>query len=395
VTTLAVVSDLHLDAGATLGNPDLVYGSSRIRDAKALLEHVVRDAMEKGATGLVFAGDLARTAEPGPTPYRVAQEAFSQFEGPIWMLLGNHDYAATAARNLDVVAAACGATVVDRPGIDAQTLPVGLAFLPWSPPIRLFDKAPHRPHSWNAIVGERLHDLIRGLAADLEPAGRPRVLIGHWLVAGEKLASGRDVIEAHEPLIDAAVIEQAGFELAVFGHNHVAAQVSERVWSCGPPMRGSFGEAELPVGYMLIHVEDDAARGEHVEIQDRALLTMDLDVGGDNPIPAGVAGAVVRVRYVCREDQVRPMAQVFKRLSARLTEAGASKIVGPQVTVQRVRRERERVEVDASPRAALERYLEVQEITGELREAVLREAAAIVGEAELDEGQLVLEEEPW
>jgi DNA repair exonuclease SbcCD nuclease subunit len=387
---LFVISDLHIDAGQN------VYGESRVADAEKILEAACTSEEAKAADVLLFLGDLARTASPEPPAYRVAQKAFGHFsDRPSFFLLGNHDHlAGSAERNLDVVAAAVGATVIDKPKV-VQLDEVGLAFVPWVPPINLFGKSGGSAQSMHVEVAERLHQVARGLQAQLD-ASKPRILCTHWLIAGEKLASGQSVITANEPLLDAGELEAVGWDLVLAGHNHIHQQISPKVWSVGPPMRGGFGEANVPVGYMTVTLGGGPTTVTHHPSADRALLTFDLDPARSiaaesaqltdlqatvDPSMAAIAGAIVRIRYVCRPDQQQQMAHLTAVLGQALLEKGAHRVLAPQVTVDRVRKARERLEVDVDPQAALSRYLEVQGIDGALALATKREAASIVGES--------------
>jgi predicted MPP superfamily phosphohydrolase len=387
---LFVISDLHIDAGQN------VYGLDRLKDAEKILEAACTSEEAKGADVLLFLGDLARTAAPEPPTYRVAQKAFGHFsDRPSFFLLGNHDHlAGSAERNLDVVAAAVGATVADKPKV-VQLEGVGLAFLPWVPPINLFGKSGGSAQAMHMEVAERLHQVARGLLTKLD-ASKPRILLTHWLIGGEKLASGQSVITANEPLLDANELEQMGYDLVLAGHNHVPQQLSEKVWSVGPPMRGGFGEANVPVGFLTVAIHEDGTQDvivTHHPSDDRALLTFDLDpeksIAADTPELASgahvplqqVQGAIVRIRYVCRPDQQQQLAHITAVFSQTLLEKGAHRVLAPQVTVDRVRKERERLEVDVDPQAALSRFMAVQGIDGALAAATKREAASILGES--------------
>jgi hypothetical protein len=101
------------------------------------------------------------------------------------------------------------------------------------------------------LVAERLIDVARGLGQQVDPT-RPSLLVLHWLVAGQKLAGGLDVMETREPLVQATDLEASGpWDLILGAHNHLRQQVSDRTYCIGPPMRGGFGEEDAPTGFAL------------------------------------------------------------------------------------------------------------------------------------------------
>lgn len=244
--------DLHLEAGGSLGHVHPELGNTRLADARRILGKI----SEVECDVLIFLGDLGRTPKPGPVAYSIAREAFQKSPADdIVLLHGNHDHGGEVYSCLNVLADGLdGAHVVTTPELlHFGDLQVGC--LPWAPPNRLFDKAPHQPRKMSRLVAERLVDVARGLGQQIDPA-RPSILIGHWLVAGEKLAGGLSVMETREPLVQATDLEASGpWDRILFGHNHLRQRISDNVWSVGPPMRGGFGEEDAPTGYAMVEWE--------------------------------------------------------------------------------------------------------------------------------------------
>ena len=246
--TVQVISDLHLEAGGSMGHADPDLGNTRLADARRILGKI----METECHVLLFLGDLAKGPRPGPVAYSIATEAFSRSPAKrIVLLQGNHDFGGERYSCLHVLADSLpNAEVVTTPKLlDLEGIQVGC--LPWTPPSRLFDKAPHQPRKMSRLVAERLVDIARGLGQQLDPE-RPSLLIAHWLVAGQKLAGGLDVMETREPLVQAADLEASGsWDFVLAGHNHLRQYVSEKVICVGPPMRGGFGEQDAPCGFAI------------------------------------------------------------------------------------------------------------------------------------------------
>ena len=369
-----LTGDWHLEAGWHLGNADPELGSTRMADARRILTEITAEE----ADVLVFLGDMARTATPKPTAYRIAQDALRAAAAPnVLMLVGNHDYTGEATSCVHVTAKALRrAKVADGPLL---TTPAGLQIgvLPWTPPARMFDAAPHDPGEMNRLVAKGLVEVAQGLAAKLDRS-KPSLLVGHWLLAGGDLQTGVSVIEAGEPLVDAALLEAQGWDAVIFGHNHRHQQVGDRCFHCGPPLRGGFSEQDLDAGYMVVEWDDGGADVRFVATDDRPLVTLDLDGLPPYAIDAELADAVVRVRITCDEAQAEALhvdsGRALLGFVDELIEAGAFKIVGPQVVVERPERKRSQLTVEAEPERALAEWLDQQGINGSLGARVQAEA---------------------
>lgn len=244
----ATFCDLHLEAGGSMGYADPELGNTRMADARRILGKI----SECECDVLLFLGDLARGPRPGPVAYAIAREALRNSPAKrIVLLHGNHDHGGEAYSCLDVLAEGLpNAEVVTTPKLlDIEGIQIGC--LPWAPPNRLFDKAPHDPRKMSRLVAERLVDIARGLGQQLDPE-RPSLLVLHWLIAGQKLAGGLSVMETREPLVQAADLEaSASWDLVLGAHNHLRQQVADHTYCIGPPMRGGFGEQDAPCGFAV------------------------------------------------------------------------------------------------------------------------------------------------
>lgn len=340
--SLVFVSDLHLEAGFALGAPDAKYGNTRMRDAAAILRQIAAEDVDV----LAFGGDLGRTARLSPLSYLMVQEAFAEAQARniVWMV-GNHDYpGGSEATALHVLARAVPGSVC----VDAARLVraggIQIGCLPWSPSSRLLPSV-GRPREAHRMVAEQLIAVARGLASQVDFA-QPSVLLGHWFVSGSDV-NGRSVMEMQEPILPVNELEGSGRWDAIFmGHNHKAQQVGDRVFVAGSPMRDSFGEQHYETGYLKATWEgNEPPRVEWVPTTDVRLMTLTLDVEEylDYGNITGVdkaAGAVVRLRWTCDEQQAAMMKQRADKVVAALYEQGALKVIGPQVEVVRAQRQR-------------------------------------------------------
>ena len=370
--------DLHLESGAHLGDADPDLGNTRLADARRALSAIAQEE----ADVLIFLGDAARTATPKPTAYRIAQDALREAKaGAVVLLVGNHDF--TGERSTCVHVIAEGLPRCRVFGEPQLTKPAGLQLgvLPWTPSSRLFAAAPHDLRRVHQLAAESLVAITRGMASQLDPA-KPSLLVGHWLLSGGQLQTGASVIEAREPVLPAAELELQGWDAIVFGHNHRHQRAGERSWHCGPPLRGGFGEAEIETGYMVVEWDEAGrAHSRFMPIEDRRLLTVDLEGLSWRPPAEDVRDAIVRVRVNCTEREAEEMRSTgaVDALVRHLREAGAAKIVGPQWNIERAARERRSdLTVDVDPKRALTTWLDAQEIGADLRPLVESEAGRLM-----------------
>jgi DNA repair exonuclease SbcCD nuclease subunit len=385
-----ITGDWHLESGYHLGDVDLALGNTRLADAARVLGQIAEEECDV----LIFLGDAARTATPKPSAYRVAQDALRAAKAKaVLLIVGNHDYTGEANTCVHVMAEGLSrCRVYTEPKL---TVPAGLqvGLLPWSPPSRLFAAAPHDPRRMHQLAADALVGIARGLAAKVDPA-KPSLLVGHWLLAGGRLQTGSDVMEAAEPLLPVAELEQGPWDVILFGHNHSHQAVGDRSWHVGPPMRGGFGEQDLATGYMVVEWsafgDGEVASPDvrFVETADRRLLTVDVDVAaflGRGEVEWGedLDGAVVRLRVACTDAEAHQLhadgQRLLRELVGHAREAGAVKVIGPQVVVERQERERRSdLTVEVDPSRAFGAWLSQREIDANLKPVVEAEARRIM-----------------
>lgn len=372
---LVISGDWHLEAGVALGVNDAELGTSRMRDARIILRALTKEE----ADAFIFLGDLARTARPGPVAYNVAAEALKAAEAApdgLLMLTGNHDWPGTATYScLDVLARSLPrAAVARKPGL-RELAGVQVGVLPWVPPSMLFDAAPHSPKRMGRLVAEKLLDIARGMGAKLD-AEKPSLLVGHWALLGimPEIAE-----HSAEPILRPEDLEASGpWDAVVMGHLHVPGRVGERCYSCGPPMRGGFGEQNIETGYLICEWDEDGAfTVKRQPTKDRQLVTIEVNSAENPPIPKG---SIVRIRGTLTEPEAQLFAQnnEAQALIDACMGAGAFKVVGPQIKVERERRRRSNLTAEVDPMAALDAFMEANEVEPELRPLVAEKAKEVM-----------------
>jgi hypothetical protein len=191
-----------------------------------------------------------------------------------------------------------------------------------------------------------------------------------------------DFIRDSEPVLDGEVLDALTFDACLFGHYHKQGRVSERCWLIGPPMRPSFNEANLAPGFLEVEwdeVEPCEAHVRHVEIPDRALVTIDLD----EVKPATTSdyrGSVVRLRYTTTPERAVGRSTEAKLMVDQLLADGALKVI-VEGAVERPEREQraEGVSADTDPLEALDTWMDQNDVDERLRPDVRAAAKEVIG----------------
>jgi exonuclease SbcD len=246
-------SDWHL--GRTIRN------RPRTEEFVAVLDEVVRIAIDERVDGVLVAGDLYDTRAPAPEADAVLVETLVHLHEagiPVVAIGGNHD----SAQRLDAFAPlyrAVGATVVGnvhRPDAGGAvelsardgTTTALVACVPFVPERRFASTAAlfDAPESWYATYADGMGNLLDAFAASFRP-DRVNVLMAHLYADGSLLGGGeREVTVGLEYAVSPARLPATASYLAL-GHIHrpqrVAGTAAPGRYS-GSLLQLDFGETE-------------------------------------------------------------------------------------------------------------------------------------------------------
>lgn len=397
MTRILCVADLHLGASPGLGRAP--YGpESRLADQERAWLAVCELAVNERVELVLFAGDAFHRPRPTPSEilaFRAGLALLSSHGVSVVAIDGNHDVvAADVPSALEVFTPPAGLEdefvlartprviewfPLDGPHVGAPQL--SIATLPWAPPARLVaDRGGGDRDDIHRDAAEVLLDIARLLRAQCPP-GTPAVLMGHWSVSGASLPAGMLADDLREVVLPLADLEAMGWDAMVFGHLHRPQQLGAAL-ACytGSPAVVDWGEAEVPHGVWVLDL--DRLDLDWHEIPDRPFVTLPLsahEIETDYDLPPEIDGAVVRVRYTATREQAARISDAA--LARSLYDAGAWRVfVQPEV----LREERARVDgLDdtVSADAALDLWLDTQDIPGGLRAQVRDHARPYLEEA--------------
>lgn len=364
-----LTADNHLGKGAHL------Y-SERLDEQEAVWRKTLALARALDADGVLHGGDLFDRRRPSPAELVAAERPLVDHRAAggceVHVVPGNHDPTAFGPGGLDVLGEAGLITLHHRPR--TVNLPgIVLCALPWVPPGRVIATLAARDgadESVAALLTRVAGDLFRQSADEVRVAETPRVLLGHWSLAGARLPNGLPVEQLREPVLDPAELEAFGYAAVVFGHIHVAGPVSSRSLYTGTPMPLDHGDSQLVHGVWSLHVGapptgldaplDELAPGVWLDahpLESRRFVTITLADVERYPVD----GAVVRVKdTLTTTAHDRSGLDDVAAARETLLERGARR-VDFAVTVERERRPiTTAVDTDGEPRTLLAEYLDVK-----------------------------------
>lgn len=372
-------ADLHIGM-ENYGKLDAQLGiSSRVRDFLERLDEVIQYAFDHDADLAVFAGDAFKTRDPDPTQQREFARRIKQLADkiPVLLLVGNHDIPgmASKATSVDIFRALDVSNVIVgwRDGsqvVQTRSGPVFLAWVPYPIRNRLLAQEEHRGDSiekLDAALQDIIVTMMRSLTAEAADQPMPRVLAGHFSVAGATFGSERSVMLGRDLVVPKSSLTDPVWDYVALGHIHkhqnltagdspspdgaVAKRSGEGAggWGKVPPVvysgsleRIDFGEEVEDKGFCWVELERGHTRWEFVKVNSRPFVTIKVDAReAADPTSAVLAriegrdlkGAIVRVGVQLKAHQEASLRE--REIERALREAEVSTIAAIGKEVER------------------------------------------------------------
>ncbi len=334
--------------------------SSRLRDFLDRLDEVGAYARDHDADLVLFAGDAFKTRDPDPTQQREFARRIKRLAEavPVFLLVGNHDLPNMAARatSVDIFSTLEVPNVTIGRAPDARVFqtkrgPLFLAWLPFPVRNRLLARDEHREASLEALdraLEAVVNETLADLAAQAAEQPMPRVLAGHFTVAGAVFGSERSVMTGRDLAVQRSALADPVWDYVALGHIHKHQNLTADqpglppVVYSGSLERIDFGEAAEPKGFCWLELARGATRWEFVPVRARPFVILEMDGRGvPDPTAALVeriaardlAGAIVRVKVQLDEGQE---AQLRRReVENALATAQIANLAGISVEVER------------------------------------------------------------
>jgi exonuclease SbcD len=289
-------ADVHIgmeNYGRTEPNTGL---STRVVDFLKRMDEMIAFARHNDVDLVVFAGDAFKNRQPNPTFQReFAWRVRDLCETcPIVLLVGNHDLPTTLARASSIeiydTLAVPNVTVGDNYEVhqlQTKSGPVQVATAPYPTRARLFEGEDTHGLSIaqaDAQLQEKLQLILRDLAQQAAQSDAPRVLTGHFTVAGAVLGSERSVMVGRDVSVLLSEVADPTWDYVALGHIHKYQNLTTGhkglppVIYSGSLERIDFGEEGDDKGFCWVELDRGETSWEFVPVNARPFVTLRIDV---------------------------------------------------------------------------------------------------------------------
>lgn len=368
---VGVVADSHFDE------------HSRFEECKRLHAWIAQDMAERGVSVVVHTGDVY---ERKSTP--LERQAVADWVGqvasfaPMLIVRGNHD-AVDDLPLLQRLETAHPVIVEQEAGVHTIA-GLNIAALSWPRKAALLAaSAAEGKEVGEAVAGDALRAVLRGLGQRLASLNGPRLFAAHAMVQGSITSTGQPLVGCDLEL-GLEDIELARADAYALGHIHKGQRwdlPSGPVVYPGSPRRTAFGELE-PKGYTLLEWDDElgAVRDTFIEapatemIQVEAKWT-DGGFSGDYQVGAEHEGAEVRFRYRVAGDQRDAARSAAAAWKEELLAFGVASVKLEEVVIAETRARAPEIAQAATLDAKLDAFWAAKGFApGARREALLAKA---------------------
>ena len=400
-------ADVHIGM-ENYGKTDPNSGvSSRVVDFLHRMDDMIEFARDGEADLIIFAGDAFKTRSPNPTYQREFAHRIRDLSriAPTVLLVGNHDLPINAvkAAAIEIYATLDVPNVWVAQDYEVKRIAtkrgdVVVAAAPY--PIRARIMAEVRTAGMtiaeqDSELQRRLHQLLEDLsqrADDLAGADMPRVLTGHFTVAGAVWGSERSVMLGRDVQVDLGALADPRWDYVALGHIHKHQNLTRSrddapaVVYSGSLERIDFGEEGDTKGFCWVELARGQTDWRFIKVDARPMLTLRVDCRETSHPTQKVLDAMKRHRLrdavVRLVVQLRPETETLLKDAAivdQLKRAGVFHIAGIRKEVERQDRSRLDVSPEGlTPLELLDRYFRSRDIEPARREALLERAKDII-----------------
>ena len=392
-------ADLHL--GIDLyGTTDSRTGlSSRVADTLRALDAIIDRAINEPVDVVLFAGDAFKNRDPNPTLQREFARRMVRLASagiPIVLLVGNHDLpgvltraAATEIYEVLQIPGIRVARDIDLLHLDTPRGMLQVLTVPWvhrsaflaHPELRAL-----ADEDRDASISRGIEYEVRELAERLDPA-LPAVMLAHLSLEGAQFGFERSIMLGNDITLGSEALRASAFDYVALGHIHKHQVHGSKppIVYAGSPERVDFGEEFEDKGYVLVDILPSVTGRqtsfEFVTLPARVFRTLRIAAPGDTPMETveqeiarretDITGAIVRAFVTVDQGREGSVNSVeVRRMLENLRPAFVARVVVESDATSRARMAISGEEA-LDPFQMLERWVEMRNIQGELRERML------------------------
>lgn len=289
-------ADIHIGM-ENYGKTDPRTGlSSRVVDFLHRMDEMTDYAREHGVDLIIFAGDAFKTRAPNPTYQREFAHRIRDLSelAPIIMLVGNHDLPPTMLKAssieiYDTLRVPNVRVAADYEVLTVETKrgPVAVGTAPYPIRSRLLEDertAGMTIAQTDALLQEKLTEILDDLADQAEALDMPRLLTGHFTVTGAAYGSERGIMLGRDIQIMLSSLADPRWDYVALGHIHKHQNLTKGqkgvppVVYSGSMERIDFGEEGDPKGFCWVEVQRGKAKWRFEELAARPFITLTADL---------------------------------------------------------------------------------------------------------------------
>ena len=249
----------------------------------------------------------------------------------------------------------------------------------------------------DAALEQALVARLDALAEEASQYDMPRILTGHFTVAGSAFGSERSVMLGRDVTVSLSVLDNPAWDYVALGHIHKHQCLtpnrtgSPPVVYSGSLERIDFGEEADPKGFVWAEVARGHASWEFIAVNCRPFATLRVDVRHSGNPTRKVMDEIARhdltdavVRLILTADPEADLLLQERELYQALRDAGANHVAAIMRHVERPARLRLGTSPEGlAPDQLLERYLASREISSDRIDVLLDHARQIFNAEEL------------
>lgn len=276
--------------------------NSRVRDFLRRMDEMIEYAATHDVDLTIFAGDAFKTRTPNPTfqrefAYRVRDLTAL---APLVMLVGNHDLQPMAikASSIEIYDTLAVPNVWVADDFELQVVEtkrgqVAVGAMPYPIRSRLLEDeqtAGMTIAEIDAYLQEVLDGKIEELAQQADALDMPRLLTGHFTVAGAVWGSERQIMLGRDIEIARSSLADPRWDYVALGHIHKHQNLTANrdgvppVVYSGSIERIDFGEEHDVKGFCWVELERGNAQWSFVPVKARPFVTLSTDLKeSENP----------------------------------------------------------------------------------------------------------------
>jgi len=400
-------ADVHIGM-ENYGKTDPNSGvSSRVVDFLHRMDDMIDYARENDVDLIIFAGDAFKTRSPNQTYQREFAHRIRDLSqiAPTVLLVGNHDLPINIlkASTIEIY------ETLDVPNIwvaqeyETKRIPtkrgdVVVGAAPYPIRARIMSDINTRGMTvaqQDSELQKILHQLLEDLAIqadDLSDEDTPRILTGHFTVAGAIWGSERSVMLGRDVQVDLSSLADPRWDYVALGHIHKHQNLTHgregvpAVVYCGSIERIDFGEEGDTKGFCWVNLERSKVDWEFMTVDARPMVTLRVDCKtASNPTQKVLDHMK---RHLLRDAVVRLIIQLTPETDNLLKEgsifdalkrAGVFHVAGIRKEVERHDRSRLDVSPEGlTPLELLDIYFKSRDVGSTRREELLEKAKDII-----------------